>query len=139
MQTTLYWLHIISHNKQEMQTRLNKLHDWCKPWKVLINTDKPKVMHFRTGRRKRTEFQFKVGNNVMKLTEKYKYLGTLSPKRTTFPQTYEKLCNACVVPILDYHSSVWGYRDDSVQNRSLRYFLGVHRFAPKLPINGDVS
>ena len=58
-------------------------------------------------------------------------------------KTYEKLCNACVVPILDYHSSVWGYRDystiDSVQNKILRYFLGVHRFAPKLVINGDVS
>ena len=58
-------------------------------------------------------------------------------------KTYEKLFNACVVPILDYHSSVWSYKDysaiESVQNRSLRYFLGVHRFAPKLAINGDVG
>ena len=38
---------------------------------------------------------------------------------------------------------MWGYKDystiESVQNRSLRYFLGVHRFAPKLAINGDVG
>ena len=78
---------LVANNEQEMQTLLNKLHGWCKRWRVLIYTDKSKVMHFRTGRRKRTEFQFKIGNNVMKLTEKYKYLGTLLPKRTTFPQT----------------------------------------------------
>ena len=38
---------------------------------------------------------------------------------------------------------MWCYKDysaiDSVQNRSLRYCLGVHRFAPKLAINGDVG
>ena len=54
-------------------------------------------------------------------------------------KTYEKRFNACVVPILNYHSSDWGYKDyssiDSEQNRS----LGVHRFAPKLAINGDVG
>ena len=47
------------------------------------------------------------------------------------------------MPILDYQSSVWGYKDyndiDAVQNRTIRYFLGVHRFAPKLAINGDVG
>ena len=58
-------------------------------------------------------------------------------------KSYEKLYSSCVVPILDYQSSIWGYKDyndiDSVQNRSIRYFLGVHRFAPKLAINGDVG
>ena len=58
-------------------------------------------------------------------------------------KTYEKLFNACVVPILDYCSSVWGFDDyssvDPVQNRSIRYFLGVHRFAPKVAINGDIG
>ena len=41
-------------------------------------------------------------------------------------QINEKLLNACVVPLLDYHSSVWGYRDysvvDSIQSRSVRHF-----------------
>ena len=58
-------------------------------------------------------------------------------------KTCEKLFNACVIPILDYHSSVWGYKDyntiDCVQDRSLRYFLGMHRFTAKLAINGDVG
>ena len=45
---------LVVHNEQEMQTLLNKLHGWCKRWRVLINSDKFKVMHFRTGRRKHT-------------------------------------------------------------------------------------
>ena len=44
---------------------------------ALINTDKSKVMHFRKGRRRRAEFEFKIGNNVLELTEKYKYLGAI--------------------------------------------------------------
>ena len=163
---------MVARNEQEMQILLDKLHDWCRRWRVLINTDKSKVMHFRTGRRERTEFQFKIGSNILELTEKYKYLGVIFTEKNDFTlnaenlargggralgsiitklrslkdfgiNTYEKLFNACVVPILDYHSSVWGFKDynaiDCVQNRSLRYFLGVHRFAPKLAINGDVG
>ena len=161
---------MVAYNGQDMQTILNKLHDWCKRWRVLINTEKSKVMHFRRGRRKRTEFQFKVGDNILEITEKYKYLGVIFTEKNDFTlnaenlargggralgsiipklhslkdfgiKTYEKLFNVCVVPILDYHSSVWGYKYyqsiETVQNRSLRYFLGVHRFAPKLAINGD--
>ena len=56
---------------------------------------------------------------------------------------YEKLYYSCVVPILDYASSVWGYRKfqtiDNIQNRTIRYFLGVHRFAPTLALHGDVG
>ena len=61
---------LVAHNEQEMPTLLDKLHDWCKRWRVLINTDKSKVMHFRTGSRKRSEFQFKIGNNILELTKK---------------------------------------------------------------------
>ena len=115
---------------------------------------------------------FKVGDNVLELTEKYKYLGVIFSEKSDFNlnatnlakcggralgsiitklrnvkefgiNTYEKLYNSCVVPILDYQSSVWGFKAyndiDSIQNRSIRYFLGVHRFAPKLAINGDMG
>ena len=52
-----------------MQILLDIYHDWCRRWKVLINTDKSKVMHFRTGRHERKEFQFKIGSNILELTE----------------------------------------------------------------------
>lgn len=46
-----------------------------------------------------------------------------------------------MVPVTDYGSSVWGYKSyaqlDYIQNRAIRYFLGVHRFTPILAIVGD--
>ncbi|VDH98618.1 Hypothetical predicted protein [Mytilus galloprovincialis] len=57
-------------------------------------------------------------------------------------KSYEKLFNSCIVPIL-YYSCVWGYRKyqskDNIQNRAIRYYLGVHRFAPILAIHGDIG
>ena len=130
------------------------------------------MMHFRRGRRKRSKLQFRVGDNILEFTERYKYLGVIFTEKNDFAlntenlargagralgsvisklqtlkefgiKTYEKLFNSCIVPILDYHSSIWGFKDysaiDAVQNRSIRYFLGVHRFAPKLAINGDIG
>ena len=108
-----------------MQQLLDTLHNWCKRWRVLVNTDKSKVVHFRRGRRQRTEFVFKVGDNVLELTEKYKYLGVIFSEKGDFNlnatnlakgggralgsiitklrnlkefgiNTYEKLYNSCV-------------------------------------------
>ena len=57
--------------------------------------------------------------------------------------TYRAMFNGCVVPILDYSAGVWGYgahsKLDSIQNRALRYFLGVYEYAANLAINGDVG
>ena len=56
-------------------------------------------------------------------------------------KTFEKLYYSCVVPVTYYSSSVWGYKPyaqlDYIQNRAIRYFLGVHRFTPILAIVGD--
>ena len=57
--------------------------------------------------------------------------------------TYSKLFNSCVAPVIDYCSGVWGFKQfnkiDTVQNRAIRYFLGVHRFTPLLVINGEMG
>jgi hypothetical protein len=49
----------------------------------------------------------------------------------------------CVLPILDYLSSVWGIWKfqsiDNFQNRAIRYFLGVYRFVPLLAIYRDTG
>ncbi|XP_063446895.1 uncharacterized protein LOC134726422 [Mytilus trossulus] len=161
---------LMAENECDMQKMLDKLHDWCKKWRVLINTDKSKVVHFRASRKKRSEFQFRIGGNILQIIDKYKYLGVILNEKKDYTsnaenlsaaggralgaiiskihslkefgiKTYEKLYVSCIVPILDYCSSVWGFKDlnciDTIQNKAIRYFLGVHKFAPKLAINGD--
>ena len=58
-------------------------------------------------------------------------------------KTYEKLYYNCVAPVLDYCSGVWGYANyhqvDMVQNRAIRYFLGIHRFTPILAVQGEIG
>ena len=58
-------------------------------------------------------------------------------------KTYSRLYHTGVAPILDYASGIWGFQKfgylDAVQNKAIRYFLGVHRFAPNLAINGDAG
>ena len=57
--------------------------------------------------------------------------------------TYTKMFDSCVSPMLDYCSGVWGYNKleklDTVQNRAIRLFLGVHRFTPNKAIKGDMG
>ena len=57
--------------------------------------------------------------------------------------TYSQLYDACVCPILVYAAGVWGFKDvkqvNSIQNRAIRCFLGVHAFAPSLAIQGDMG
>ena len=49
-------------------------------------------------------------------------------------RTYETLCSSFVTPILNYGAGIWGFHELSdphvLQNRMIRYYLGVHKFAP---------
>ena len=58
-------------------------------------------------------------------------------------KSYEKLVSNCVFPVLDHCSTVWGYKQyqqlDNVQHRAIRYYIGVHRFAPIAAITGDIG
>ena len=57
--------------------------------------------------------------------------------------TFTTLFNSGIAPILDYCAGIWGSQKheqiDTVQNRAIRFFLGVHKFAPNLAINGDMG
>ena len=163
---------LLSDNETNMQTMLNTLHEWCKKWRVLINTEKSKSVQFRIGRRNRSDFVIRIGQNIIETVDKYRYLGVIFHEKMDFSftagalakgvgralcgiiskihslkefgfKTFEKLYYACVVPILDYGYSVWGYKPyvqiDNVLNRAMRYFLGVHRFTPNLANTGEMG
>ena len=53
--------------------------------------------------------------------------------------TFTKLLNSGVRPIMEYGCGSWGYEFDSVQYRAIRYYLGVHKYAPLLGLVGDMG
>ena len=105
----------------------------------MINTEKSRSVHFRKGRRKRSDFnEFGIGQNVIETVDKYEYLGVIFHEKINFSftadalakgadralggiiskihslkefgfKTFETPYYACVVPILDYGASVCGY------------------------------
>ena len=73
---------------------LDTFHLWCKRWRVLINTDKSKCIHFRRTRSKLTSFEFIDGSNRLELVDNYKYLGVMFTYTGNFSKNAENLAKA---------------------------------------------
>ena len=58
-------------------------------------------------------------------------------------KTYSKIYEACVSSIMEYGSGIWGYKKykimDDIQNRAIRTYLGVSRFAPIIGLEGEAG
>ena len=125
---------LVAENEANLQAMLDKLHDWCKKWRVLINTDKSKCVHFRRSKQRRSNFEFKIGSNRLETVDRFKYLGVIFHEKLDFTyhadalakgagralgaiignnhclkefgfKSFDKLYNSCVTPILDYSAS----------------------------------
>ncbi len=57
--------------------------------------------------------------------------------------TFQKLFDTGVSPIIEYAAEVWGYKDftqcERVHQRAFRYYLGVHPKTPILALMGDMG
>ncbi len=57
--------------------------------------------------------------------------------------TYTKLYHSLAAPVTDYGSAIWGFKSyyelDKVQNRAIRFFTGVHKFAPIVGYTVDMG
>ena len=127
---------LLAENEKDLNKLLHTLENWCSRWRVLINTDKTKVMHFRRRRIKQSSFPFRVGNTELETVDKYKYLGTtigcfpddsviteelsksgsralgqiISKTKSNLDvgyKTFTRLFHSGVAPILDYGSGAW--------------------------------
>ena len=163
---------LLSNNADDLQSMLDKLNSWSSKWAIDINQSKSKVIHFRKQQCSKTNYDFRIGNKHIEVASTYKYLGTYFSEFLTFTQhadllgesggralgsvitklkknnfmnysTYTKLYESCVTPILDYSSSIWGFKNynkpNLIQNKAMRIFLGVHRLAPVAGLEGDMA
>lgn len=60
---------MIAISKAELQRMLDKFHHWCKRWRVLINTNKSKCVHFRKGKIKRSNCNFTSDSNTLETVD----------------------------------------------------------------------
>ena len=163
---------IMAENAKDLQIQLNIVNEWCKTWRMELNQDKTKVLHFRPGSAPQTSCTFKCGELNIELATKYKYLGlyfndnmddteiikdvakgairALGAVITKYKGTggilyesFTKLYEACVQPVLLYGAGIWGSKEytklNSIQNRACRYFLGLPKTASNLASRGDMG
>ena len=163
---------LFRHSESKLQKLINIVYKWTLRWRIIINKDKSKIMHFRKKLKSPTEFKFQLGSDELKLVKSYKYLGITLDYCLNFNenldilassaqralgsiinkyknyrsmgfQTYTKLYDSCVKPIIDYCSPVWSHTDSNktelVQHRAIRAFMGVHRYAPLDGLYGDMG
>ena len=57
--------------------------------------------------------------------------------------TFSKLYKSGVQPVSEYGAGIWGWHKaseiDTIQNRAMRYYLGVHKFAANAAIVADMG
>ena len=63
---------------------LNSVTDWCTNWKLSINNQKTKVLHFRPQCTSKSEYVLRCSGNDRELCDSYKYLGVWFDKHLTF-------------------------------------------------------
>ena len=74
-------------------------------------------------------------------------LGSLNSKFKSLKNVsfnaYSKIFHSGVASILDYSSEIWGFIKapsiDKIQNRAMRFLLGVHKFCPLPALSGDIG
>ncbi len=128
---------LIAETENDLQCLITTLQDWCVKWRLSVNTDKTKIMHFRNKNVPVTDHVFMINNLPLECVNEYKYLGIIMDQFMNFDKTAEMLSSSagralgaiinkvrvnkdlgfnsyttlienCVSPILQYSSGVWG-------------------------------
>ena len=131
---------LLAENEEDLQQQLNIVHSWCSKWRISINMDKTKIMHFRTTSQAESTFSFTLGDRNVNYADHYRYLGydlyynlnyehgtnilaaaagrALGSLVSKFFKhngltyaTYTKLYHSTVVPVCDYAAGIWGIRN----------------------------
>ena len=128
---------LISDSEANLQKMIDHVNIWCKRWRLRLNLEKTKIVHYRHTSQPRTEHVFKYGHENIGLCDKYKYLGLYLNEFLDYGVTvrhlstsanralgalhtkvkliggmaydiYSKLYNSLVTPVLNYGSALWG-------------------------------
>ena len=129
---------IFSESSEGLQKGLDILYEYCQRWKLTVNAKKSKIIVFRKGGRLPQNLEFKYGDSVIEIVNKFTYLGIVFTPGGSFseaqatlsgqaqkaifamnrylnkfvnltPSHYLDLFDKLITPILNYGSEVWGF------------------------------
>ena len=128
---------LIAPSEEALQKMLDFVSAWCRKWRMAVNNDKTKVIHFRKSSVPQTDYDFYLGPAPIEKVTSYKYLGAIFDEFLNFEENASLLADAAgralgairnklkylkecgyrsfntlfqsgVISICDYAAGVWG-------------------------------
>ena len=66
---------LLGESPKALQNLIDILSNWCSQWRLAVNIDKSKIVHFRRKRQAKTKAIFNIAGTALEVVEYYKYLG----------------------------------------------------------------
>ena len=73
---------------------LKEVESWCAKWRIKVNTNKTKVVHFRSISKDVTTENFPYGGVPLEIVKSYKYLGVIFDEFLNFAEGVQTLAGA---------------------------------------------
>ena len=84
-------LALVATSPEDLQVKLNLLHEYCKKWKLNINLSKTKIVEFNKTGKLNHKLNFTSGENNIKVENKYDYLGITLQSSLSFTNAKETI------------------------------------------------
>ena len=91
------------------------LNIWCRKWRLTVNPDKTKVIHFRTSTVPQSAFTFKCGEKDIEYVSSYKYLGLWINEHLNMTKTVKELAKSASRALSALYSKVHTCRRNDVK------------------------
>ena len=88
-------LYFFSNTKEDLQSKLDILNDYCEEWCLGINPKKSKVIIFNKSG-KLLKYNFHIGTNTIDCTKNYKYLGITMENSGNFTEARKQLFQTAI-------------------------------------------
>ena len=76
---------LMADNPEQLQREINIFSDYCKIWKLKVNTEKTKIVIFSKGRL--PAYDFKINNEALEVVKEFNYLGVTFSRGGSFLNT----------------------------------------------------
>lgn len=128
---------ILANSEEDLQNSIDSFNNYCNIWKLKVNITKTKVVIF--GARKTDSFKFTLGDQILEITDRYKYLGIFFSQSRSFLNARKHIAEQAkkamyllfcrinnlhlpvdlqiilfdhtVLPILTYACEIWGFEN----------------------------
>ena len=160
---------LMADNPEQLQREINIFSDYCKIWKLKVNTEKTKIVIFSKGRL--PAYDFKINNEALEVVKEFNYLGVTFSRGGSFLNTiknnakkgtkamyeilrkgrFHNLSISCqyhlfekiVTPILLYGCEIWGSSNteilEKVHLKFCKLLLNLKRSTPNYMVYGELG